>query len=159
MSESTRRPGAAPKNELNQGSKTRARRFFSRALPTLLIVAAPLAMTVASVEGSDGGVGPGGGGDGQASSSKSKYQRLWEKQSANNRRWARRTSECESGGDANIHGGGGSYHGAFQFMKSTWRSAPKSVGRDPHKKSWKTQAVVAIYLKKRDGKGHWPNCG
>ena len=44
-------------------------------------------------------------------------------------------------------------------MKSTWRSAPKSVGSDPHRKSWKTQAVVAIYLKKRDGKGHWPNCG
>jgi hypothetical protein len=156
MSESTRRLTAAPKNETNQGSKSRTRRFLSRALPTLLIVAAPLGMTVATVQGSDGGVDPDSG---QASSSKSKYQRLWDKQSANNKRWARRTSECESGGDANIHGGGGSYHGAFQFMKSTWRSAPKSVGRDPHKKSWKTQAVVAIYLKKRDGKGHWPNCG
>ena len=44
-------------------------------------------------------------------------------------------------------------------MKSTWKSSPKSVGSDPHKYSWKTQAVVAVLLKKRDGAGHWPNCG
>ena len=68
--------------------------------------------------------------------------------------------ECESGGDPNIHGGSGSYHGAFQFMKSTWQNAPKSVGADPHKQRWKVQAVVAVLLKKRDGAGsHWPVCG
>jgi hypothetical protein len=155
MNESTRRT-TAPETESNPGSRSRARRFFARALPTALIVAAPLAMTVASVHGSSGAISGDGGGDG---STASKYQQLWDRQSAANKRWARRTSECESGGDPNIHGGGGTYHGAFQFMKSTWRSAPKSVGRDPHRKSWKTQAVVAIYLKKRDGKGHWPNCG
>ena len=75
------------------------------------------------------------------------------------KKWAHRTSECEAGGDRNIHGGGGSYHGAFQFMKSTWKSSPKSVGADPHNYSWKTQAVVAVLLKKRDGAGHWPVCG
>jgi hypothetical protein len=89
-----------------------------------------------------------------------RYQRLWDGISAKNKRWARRTSECESGGDRNIHGGGGTYHGAFQFMKSTWRNAPKSPGGDPHRYSWKTQAVVAVYLKKRDGaRAHWPHCG
>jgi hypothetical protein len=155
MSESTRRSTAAPKNETNRGGKTPPRRILSRVLPALLIVAAPLGMTVATVQGAGGGVGPGDGDSSRAG----KYERLWDRQSAKNKRWARRTSECESGGDRNIHGGGGSFHGAFQFMKSTWRSAPKSPGGDPHRFSWKTQAVVAIYLKKRDGKGHWPNCG
>jgi Transglycosylase-like domain len=89
-----------------------------------------------------------------------RYQRLWDGLSDRNHRWARRTSQCESGKDRNIHGGGGTYHGAFQFMLSTWRSSPKSPGGDPHRYSWKTQAVVAIYLKKRDGaRQHWPNCG
>ena len=89
-----------------------------------------------------------------------RYQRLWDGLSDRNHRWARRTSRCESGMDRNIHGGGGTYHGAFQFMLSTWRNAPKSPGGDPHRYSWKTQAVVAIYLKKRDGaRNHWPNCG
>lgn len=89
-----------------------------------------------------------------------RYKRLWEDLSDKNKRWARRTSECESGGDRNAHGGGGAYHGAFQFALSTWRNAPKSPGGDPHKYSWKTQAVVAVYLKKRDGaRTHWPHCG
>jgi hypothetical protein len=89
-----------------------------------------------------------------------RYKRLWEDLSRKNKRWARHTSECESGGDRNAHGGGGTYHGAFQFALSTWRNAPKSPGGDPHKYSWKTQAVVAVYLKKRDGaRTHWPHCG
>ena len=110
-----------------------------------------------AAQGGSGGVGTGGdGGDGSRSS---KYERIWDDFRAKDKKWARNTSACESGGDRNIHGGGGSYHGAFQFMKSTWQSAPKSVGADPHKKSWKTQAVVAVLLKKRDGAGHWPVCG
>lgn len=89
-----------------------------------------------------------------------RYERLWDNISDRNKRWARRTSRCESGGNPRIHGGGGSYHGAFQFHLSTWKSAPKSPGGDPHKKGWRTQAVVAVKLKKRDGaKNHWPNCG
>jgi hypothetical protein len=89
-----------------------------------------------------------------------RYQRLWDGLSERNQRWARRTSRCESGKDRNIHSAGGTYHGAFQFALATWRAAPKSPGGDPHRYSWKTQAVVAVYLKKRDGaKNHWPNCG
>ena len=89
-----------------------------------------------------------------------RYQRLWDDLSRKNKRWARQTSACESGRDRNIHGGGGAYHGAFQFMLSTWRNSPKSPGGDPHRYSWKTQAVVAVYLKKRDGaRTHWPHCG
>ena len=76
-----------------------------------------------------------------------------------NKRWASHTAKCESGKDPNAIGGGGLYRGAFQFMKSTWRGAPKSPGGDPIKYSYRTQAVVAVYLKKRDGTGHWPNCG
>jgi hypothetical protein len=148
----TPRRAAAPKNESREGF--RGKRLLGRALPALLIVAAPLAMTMATY-GSSGGVGTGDGG----STGAGKYERLWDQQSAGNKRWARRTSECESGGNRKIHGGGGTFHGAFQFMKSTWKAAPKSPGGDPHRFPWKTQAVVAIYLKKKDGRGHWPNCG
>jgi hypothetical protein len=150
MSYDTRR-SAATRNESRTGF--RGRRVLSRALPALLIVAAPLAMTVATY-GSSGAIS----GDGDSTSA-GRYERLWDKQSAANKRWARRTSECESGGNRKIHDSSGTYHGAFQFMKSTWKSAPKSPGGDPHRYPWKTQAVVAIYLKKRDGTGHWPNCG
>ena len=94
-----------------------------------------------------------------SSGNDAKYERIWDDFRSKDKKWARRTSECEAGGDRNIHGGGGSYHGAFQFMKSTWKSSPKSVGSDPHNYSWKTQAVVAVLLKKRDGAGHWPVCG
>ena len=89
-----------------------------------------------------------------------RYQRLWDDLGPRHKQWARQTSECESGRDRNIHGGGGAYHGAFQFMKTTWRNSPKSPGGDPHRYSWRTQAVVAVYLKKQDGaRTHWPNCG
>ena len=89
-----------------------------------------------------------------------RYSRLWDGVSEKNKRWARHTSECESGGDPKAHGGGGAYHGAFQFRLSTWRHAPKSPGGEPHKETSRTQAVVAVYLKKRDGaKTHWGGCG
>ena len=75
------------------------------------------------------------------------------------KRWARSTSQCESGGDPNAIGGGGSFRGAFQFMKSTWRTSPKSPGGDPIDYDYRTQAVVAVALKNRDGEQHWPVCG
>lgn len=112
-----------------------------------------------AAQGGSGGVSSDGGGDGDRAGTAGKYQRIWDDFSRRDKRWARSTSQCESGGDRNIHGGGGIYHGAFQFMKSTWRSSPKNPGGDPHNYSWKTQAVVAVLLKKRDGAGHWPNCG
>jgi hypothetical protein len=91
--------------------------------------------------------------------SEAKYLRLWDAVSPRDKRWARSTSECESGGDPNAIGGGGAYRGAFQFMKSTWRRSPKSPGGDPIDYPYRTQAVVAVALKNRDGAGHWPNCG
>ena len=108
---------------------------------------------------SGGGIGTSADDGGNRSAQKSRYARIWDRYSQRNRRWARRTSECESGGDPDAIGGGGTYRGAFQFMRSTWRNSPKTPGGDPIKYNWKTQAVVAVALKKRDGAGHWPVCG
>ncbi len=88
-----------------------------------------------------------------------KYNRLWEQVSYRDRRWARQTSECESGGDPDAIGNGGMFRGAFQFMRSTWKTSPKSPGGDPIDYSYRTQAVVAVALKNRDGAQHWPVCG
>ena len=113
--------------------------------------------------GEAGAASSGGIGDATSSAAESgdrnKYDRLWDRVSTRDRRWARRTSECESGGDPKAIGGGGRYRGAFQFMRSTWDSAPKSPGGDPVRYSYRTQAVVAVALKRRDGAGHWPVCG
>jgi hypothetical protein len=123
-------------------------------------IAVAMLVVVMIAAGSAQGGRSGGTGPDTASSGGGKYDRLWDKITPRQKRWARSTSECESGGDANIHGGNGTFHGAFQFMKSTWRNAPKSPGGDPHKRRWKVQAVVAVHLKKRDGaRNHWPNCG
>lgn len=88
-----------------------------------------------------------------------KYARLWSHVSRRNKRWARRTAECESGGDPKAIGYHGRYRGAFQFMRSTWRTSPKSPGGDPARHTFKTQAYVAVRLKMRDGAHHWPVCG
>jgi Transglycosylase-like domain len=153
MTEGSSRRGETESKELS--AKERARVVVVGVLASATL-AGVLFATVA--QGGSGGVGTGGGGN-NGGSNASKYERIWDNFRAKDQRWARKTSQCESGGDRNIHGGGGSYHGAFQFMKSTWKSAPKSIGSDPHNYSWKTQAVVAVLLKKRDGAGHWPVCG
>lgn len=88
-----------------------------------------------------------------------KYERLWDRVKPTDKRWARRTSECESGRDPDAIGGGGVYRGAFQFMKSTWKAAPKSPGGDPIDHTYRTQAVVAVALKKDMGTSPWPVCG
>jgi hypothetical protein len=107
-----------------------------------------------------GGVSAGDGdGSRTADSSASKYDRIWNDTSRADKRWAKRTAECESGGDPDAIGGGGRYRGAFQFMKATWRTSPKSPGGDPIDYTYRTQAVVAVLLKKRDGRDHWPVCG
>ncbi|HKG35758.1 MAG TPA: transglycosylase family protein [Solirubrobacterales bacterium] len=89
----------------------------------------------------------------------SRYDQMWQRLRRGERRWANRTAECESGRNPRAIGGGGLYRGAFQFMKSTWRASPRSPGGDPIRFSYRTQAVVAVLLKRRDGPGHWPNCG
>ena len=88
-----------------------------------------------------------------------RYKRLWSKTSRGDRRWAKRTAECESGGNPKALSSDGTYRGAFQFMKGTWRSAPKSPGGDPIDYPYATQAVVAVALKHREGTSPWPVCG
>jgi hypothetical protein len=97
--------------------------------------------------------------DGPVQRNTAKYDRLWQRVGVGERRWARSTSSCESGGDPRAIGGGGRYRGAFQFMRATWKSSPRSPGGDPIRFSYRTQAVVAVMLKRRDGAGHWPVCG
>lgn len=97
--------------------------------------------------------------DSDAGDAGDKYAAIWERIDRSDKRWARATAECESGGDPDAIGGGGAYRGAFQFMKSTWKAAPKSPGGDPIKHPYRTQAVVAVALKHRDGPSHWPHCG
>jgi hypothetical protein len=156
MNHASGRHGAATTSERSPAvtRRGRLRRAALRAIPVLLIVAIPMAVTIAPVH-----AGTGGTSETTGTAGGDRYDRLWRGLSRKQKRWARRTSECESGGQAKIHGGGGTYHGAFQFRLSTWRTSPKSPGGDPHRYRWRVQAVVAVYLKKRDGAGHWPNCG
>jgi Transglycosylase-like domain len=121
-----------------------------------LIGATAVAMS-SSAMASSGGTGATSGGD--SKSGGSKYKRLWRKTSRHNKHWANKTAECESGKDPNAIGGGGQYRGAFQFMKSSWHHAPKTPGGDPIDYGYKTQAVVAVALKKREGTKPWPVCG
>jgi hypothetical protein len=103
--------------------------------------------------------GSGGISTGDTSASGGKYAKLWDGISTKNRRWARRTGECESGNNPRAISSDGTYRGAFQYMKSTWRDAPKSPGGDPINFTWRTQAVVAVYTKKHLGTKPWPVCG
>jgi hypothetical protein len=88
-----------------------------------------------------------------------KFERIWDRLPGSDKRWAKRTSQCESGGDPDAIGSGGLYRGAFQFTRSTWEASPKSPGGDPIAYPYKTQAVVAVLLMHRDGAQHWPVCG
>lgn len=63
---------------------------------------------------------------------------------------------CESGGNPGAHGGGGRYHGAFQFALATWRSL--GYGGDPHEHSYEVQLEAAKRLQARSGWGQWPRC-
>ena len=121
-----------------------------------LLGATAVAMN-SSAMASSGGTGATSGGD--SKSGGSKYKRLWRKTSRHNKHWANKTAECESGKDPNAVGGGGKYRGAFQFLKSSWHHAPKTPGGDPIDYGYKTQAVVAVALKKREGTKPWPVCG
>ena len=125
-----------------------------------MIVMLSLGTAVTALAGG-GGIGSsgGGGGDGERTGTPDRYQAAWDSFSRKDKRWARTTSECESGQDPDIHNDGGEYHGAFQFLKSTWQAAPMSKGKDPHPLSWKTQAVVAVKWMHKAGKGQWPVCG
>ena len=128
-----------------------------------VLAVAVMIAAAASARGSSGGVASGGSGGtrsgGGTAVASSRYDELWGSFSTPDHRWARRTSECESGGDPTAIGGGGRYHGAFQFTLPTWHRAPKSPGGDPIDYTWRTQAVVAVLLKHHVGTTPWPKCG
>jgi hypothetical protein len=126
----------------------------------LVLAAAAAALTVTLVSSAPAGAESGGtsttsGGSGDGG----KYQHMWRRASRHNKRWARRTAECESGKNPDAIGGGGKYRGAFQFTRSTWHNAPKTPGGDPIDYGFRTQGVVAIALKRHEGTSAWPNCG
>jgi Transglycosylase-like domain len=123
---------------------------------TALIGGTAVAMSSAALA-SSGGTGATSGGDSKGGGGK--YERLWRKTSRHNKHWANKTAECESGKNPDAIGGGGRYRGAFQFMRSSWHHAPKTPGGDPIDYGYKTQAVVAVALKKREGTKPWPVCG
>ncbi len=142
--------------------------------PSLRLIAASIAAAVAMVgvallgssaasAASSGGFGPGtttGDAESTDPALAEKYDRMWlDTVTRAERRWANRTAECESGRNPDAIGGGGRYRGAFQFTKETWKRSPKSPGGDPINHTYRTQAVVAVMLKRRDGAGAWPVCG
>jgi len=132
--------------------------FVAVAALLALAVAAPAHAPASGGISTTANTGPADGKKGGGATAP-KYVRLWEQTSKRNKRWAHRTAQCESGRDPKAIGGGGRYRGAFQFMKSTWRTSPKSPGGDPIRYTYKTQAVVAVALKKRVGTSPWPVCG
>ena len=144
--------------------KTRLGAIVIAALAMLALGA--ISATAAGAAGS-GGIGTmtsggtdTGGGGGSNSRLNQQYTKIWDTQiRPAEKRWAHETAECESGGNPRAIGGGGMYRGAFQFMRSTWKGAPRSPGGDPIAYPYRTQAVVAVLLKRQDGAGHWPVCG
>ncbi len=129
---------------------------FLAATPLLALLAF-VAITAPGARGSTGAERPHGA---KITKSKPIYDGVWKRNvSPQNKRWARRVSECESGRNPNALGAGGTYRGAFQFSRSTWVTSPQSPGGDPVAYSYRTQAFVAVRLRTRDGDGHWPNCG
>jgi Transglycosylase-like domain len=66
-------------------------------------------------------------------------------------------AECESHGDPKAIGGGGTFRGRYQFMRSTWAS----VGGhgDPAAAPAKEQDRRAAILLARSGSSPWPVCG
>jgi hypothetical protein len=141
----------------------RARVAAAAALAATAIVALLASSALAGGGGLSAGSGSSGGSDKSQPSplnqGPAKYDRMWKKATRREKRWASRTSECESGKNPDAIGGGGTYRGAFQFMRSTWRSSPKSPGGDPTAWNYRTQAVVAVALKRRQGTSPWPVCG
>lgn len=133
-------------------------------LTLFVAIVAVLAMPAIAQAGPTGGIsGNGETTEGETkapSGSEAKYTRIWmEKVSARDKRWAHETAICESGKDPKAIAPGGQYRGAFQFLLSTWKNSPKSPGGDPIDYSYRTQAVVAVLLKKEMGSSPWPVCG
>lgn len=152
---------------------TPRRGLLAAAAIAIAVAISLLLLTAPGASAGSGGIGVGGGtGSGSASGSGGKgnsnggknltprkYKRMWGRVPGSEKRWARGVSECESGHDPDATALGGDYRGAFMFAPQTWETSPKSPGGDPIDYSYKTQAVVAVALKKRDGTRPWPVCG
>jgi hypothetical protein len=71
----------------------------------------------------------------------------------------------ESGNRYHIDSPGGQYHGAYQFLQSTWDSTARHIGRtdlvgvDPHTASEATQDNMAWALYQWQGKQPWSGSG
>lgn len=67
---------------------------------------------------------------------------------------------CESGGNANSVGGGGRFHGLFQYLPSTWARASAGAGYagadiyNPQAQIYTTAWKISV-----SGYGAWPICG
>ncbi len=154
----------------NPACASPARRILTKVLVLLSASALIGAIGAAGASAGSGGLGTGtGGGDksGDPKSTKSgnlnltpaKYKRHWKRVGKKDKRWAKKVGYCESGNDPDMTALGGQYRGAFMFTRDAWKTSPKTPGGDPIDYSWKTQAVVAVALKKRDGTRPWPVCG
>ncbi len=147
----------------SQDNSVRALGAIRKGITTGALVAALTLTGAGAAIAGGGGIGSGGDGGGDGDNDRgggNRYEAAWDKFSRKDKRWAKKTSECESGGDPKIHSPGGTYHGAFQFSTPTWKTSPMSPGgKHADRYNWKTQAVVAVKLKHRDGAGHWPVCG
>jgi len=71
---------------------------------------------------------------------------------------------CESGGRYSVVDPSGLYHGAYQFLPSTWdglarRFWPELVGVLPSQASAADQDKMAAKLFELDGARPWPTCG
>ena len=136
----------------------------SRSILGALALAAVLTIMLLVAAGSasarSGGIGTDPGGrSGNTNATPAKYDRLWDKVGRKDKRWANRVAHCESGKDPNAVALKGRYRGAFMFTRDAWKTSPKTPGGDPIDYSYRTQAVVAVHLKKRDGTRPWPVCG
>lgn len=72
--------------------------------------------------------------------------------------------DCESGGRYEVVDPTGLYHGAYQFLPSTWdsvasRSRPDLVGVLPSQAQPADQDAMALRLYELQGAQPWPNCG
>ena len=132
-----------------------------RKLSILTLLIAMLAIPAMAHAGTGGvGTDPAAGGDAKTSGGEAKYDHIWNTRiSSRDKRWAHETAMCETGKDPNATALGGRYRGAFMFLRSSWKSSPKSPGGDPIDYSYTTQAVVAVLLKKQLGTKPWPVCG
>jgi hypothetical protein len=142
---------------------TDAHRILTVVLAMALAAALAFLLAPRAAADSGGGLGTGTpGADDPAQSlnlTPGKYKRIWTRTTVRDRKWARKVSYCESGNDPDAVALNGRYRGAFMFTRNAWKTSPRTPGGDPIDYSWKTQAVVAVALKQRDGTQPWPVCG